>query len=164
MLKKICFCLAAAVLVISCTANQKKSAAAQTPNDGKHFGTMVTSRNAMSYDALISKMAKTDSLASKVTGKVSEVCQKKGCWMTLVSDDPAKPAMRVTFKDYAFFMPKDLSGKRVVVEGFAFVDVTSVADLRHYAEDGGKSPEEIAAITAPKREVAFEAKGVLILE
>lgn len=164
MLKKICFSIATAVMLVACGANQNNSANAQTSSDGKHFGAMIDADKAISYDDLMPKMAETDSLAIKVTGKVSEVCQKKGCWMTLVSDDPSKPAMRVTFKDYAFFMPKDLSGKRVVIDGFAFVDVTSVADLRHYAEDGGKSPEEIAAITEPKREVAFEAAGVLILD
>lgn len=137
---------------------------AQTQGDGKHFGATITADNAITYDELIPKMETTDSLAVKVTGKVKEVCQKKGCWMTLVSDQPGKPEMRVTFKDYAFFMPKDLSGKRVVVDGYAIIDVTPVDVLRHYAEDAGKSKEEIEKITEPKREVAYEAAGVIILD
>lgn len=164
MLKKISLSLFAAALLAACGADQSNTANAQTPNDGKHFGATITADGAISYDELMPKMAKTDSLAVKVTGKVKEVCQKKGCWMTLVSDQPGYPEMRVTFKDYAFFMPKDLSGQRVVIDGFAFVDVTSVDDLRHYAEDAGKTKEEIAAITQPKREVAFEAAGVLIVK
>jgi hypothetical protein len=164
MLKKICFALATAVVLSACGADQTNTANAQTSNDGKHFGAMITPDNAISYDELMPKMGSSDSLAIKITGKVKEVCQKKGCWMTLVSDQPGQPEMRVTFKDYAFFMPKDLSGKHVVIDGFAFVEVTSVDDLRHYAEDGGKSKEEIAAITEPKREVAFEAAGVVILD
>ena len=84
--------------------------------------------------------------------------------MTLVSDQPGQPEMRVTFKDYAFFMPKDLAGKHVVVDGYAYVENTPVDVLRHYAEDAGKSKEEIAAITEPKREVSFEAFGVIILD
>ncbi len=100
----------------------------------------------------------------KVTGKVMEVCQKKGCWMTIVSDQPGQPEMRVTFKDYAFFMPKDLSGKQVVVDGYAYVETTPVDVLRHYAEDAGKPKEEIAAITTPKREISFEAFGVVIVD
>lgn len=40
----------------------------------------------------------------------------------------------------------------------------SIEDQRHYAEDGGKSKEEIAAITEVKRTLAFEADGVLIPE
>lgn len=164
MLKKFCFILATGLVLVSCGADQNGSANAQTANDGKHFGATTTPEGAIAYDELMPKMASTDSLAIKVTGKVSEVCQKKGCWMTIVSDQPGQPEMRVTFKDYAFFMPKDLSGKHVVIDGFAFVDLTSVDDLRHYAEDAGKSKEEIAAITEPKREVAFEAAGVVILD
>ena len=81
----------------------------------------------------------------------------------LVPAQAGQPEMRVTFKDYAFFMPKDLTGKKVVLDGFAFVETTSVEDLRHYADDAGKPKEEIDAITEPKKEVSFEAAGVLVL-
>jgi len=42
------------------------------------------------------------------------------------------------------------------------VEETSVAELKHYAEDEGKSKKEIAEITAPKIEYKFLAHGVLI--
>ncbi|TNE55551.1 MAG: DUF4920 domain-containing protein [Bacteroidetes bacterium] len=163
LLKKFCFPFAVAALAAAAFL-PGNAALAQTATDGKHFGEVIDSKNAISYDELMGQMEQTDSLAVKVTGKVSEVCQKKGCWMTLVSEQPDKPSMRVTFKDYAFFMPKDLSGKQVVIDGYAYMDVTSVEYLRHYAEDAGKSKEEIEAITEPKRELAFEASGVLILD
>lgn len=70
--------------------------------------------------------------------------------------------MQVKFKDYAFFVPKDASGKTVFIEGVAFTDTTSVQELQHYAEDGGKSKEEIAKITEPEISVSFEAHGVII--
>jgi len=68
----------------------------------------------------------------------------------------------VRFKDYGFFMPLDSQGKQVIVEGKAFVKITPVDELQHYAEDAGKSKEEIAKITEPRKEFAFEANGVLI--
>jgi hypothetical protein len=71
-------------------------------------------------------------------------------------------SMMVRFKDYAFFVPKDASGRKTVVEGRAFREVLSVETLRHYAEDAGKSKEEIEAITAPETRLSFEANGVLI--
>lgn len=70
----------------------------------------------------------------------------------------------VRFKDYGFFMPKDIAGQEIIVNGKAYVEEMSVEDQRHYAEDGGKTAEEIAAITEPKRTLAFEADGVLIPE
>lgn len=132
--------------------------------DGKHFGEIITADNAITFDELYSKMSGVDSLPIKVAGTVGEVCQKKGCWMTFVPADPKMEPMRVTFKDYAFFMPKDLSGKKVVVDGFAYTETTSVETLRHYAEDAKKSAEEIAKITEPKTEISYEAKGVVILD
>jgi len=71
--------------------------------------------------------------------------------------------MRVTFKDYKIFVPKDLAGKEVILDGFAYADTTSVEDQRHYAEDAGKSAAEIAKITTPKKQLAFEAKGVVVM-
>lgn len=164
MLKSLLLSLCAATFVTACAQNSPSGANANTPKDGKHFGATITAENAIAYDDVMAKMNNVDSLPMKVTGKVKEVCQKKGCWMTLVSDQPGYPEMRVTFKDYAFFMPKDLSGKRVVVDGYAYVETTPVDVLRHYAEDAKKSPEEIAAIKEPKREVSFEAAGVLIVD
>ena len=156
MLKSLIFTFCCTAVLSACAQNSS--------SDGKHFGTTVTPDNAIVYDDVMAKMTATDSLPMKVTGKVKEVCQKKGCWMTLTSDKPGYPDMRVTFKDYAFFMPKNLSGKRVVVDGYAYVETTPVAVLRHYAEDAKKSKEEIEAIKEPKREVSFEAAGVLILD
>jgi hypothetical protein len=161
MLKKIIIVLAGVALLAACS---KQSTSVALPDGAQQFGAPTTADKAISYDDLVSKMAKTDSLNAKVKGKVSAVCQKKGCWMTMISDKPGQPDMRVTFKDYAFFMPKDIVGRTVVIDGFAIVETTSVADLRHYAEDDGKSPEEIAKITQPKREMAFEAKGVVLLK
>ena len=158
MLKRFLFFVSVFALLAACNRQQ-----ASQSTDNKHFGKTITAKGAMTYDELVPKMAKVDSMDAKVTGKVGEVCQKKGCWMTLTSEAGKEP-MRVTFKDYAFFMPKDLSGKRVVVEGFAYVETTAVDVLRHYAEDAGKSKEEIAAITQPKRELSFEAAGVVILD
>jgi hypothetical protein len=167
MLKKLTLGFFFAALLSACGNEQPAKTDAQNPNpadDGKHFGAVIDASNAITYDELIPKMATTDSLAVKVSGKVGEVCQKKGCWMMLVSEQPGQPEMRVTFKDYAFFMPKDLTGKRVVMDGYAIVEETPVDLLRHYAEDAGKSKEEIEKITEPKREVAYEASGVLILD
>ncbi len=95
-----------------------------------------------------------------ITGKVAGVCQAKGCWMTILLSNGEE--MTVKFKDYAFFMPKDCSGKTIIAHGKAFVKTTSVAELKHLAEDAEKTPEEIAKITKPKKEIRFEADGVVL--
>lgn len=70
--------------------------------------------------------------------------------------------MRVRFKDYGFFVPLDSEGSEAIIEGIAYRDTVPVDELRHYAEDAGKSEEEIAAITEPEVNVRFLAHGVLL--
>ena len=76
---------------------------------------------------------------------------------------PNGGVMKVRFKDYGFFVPtKGLEGRQAVLQGYAVKEKTDVATLRHYAEDAGKSKEEIEKITAPEESLSFEADGVLI--
>lgn len=100
-----------------------------------------------------------DTVPTKMRAEIVEVCSSKGCWMTLDMD--GENEVMVKFKDYGFFMPLNAEGE-VVVNGKAFVTETPVEELRHYAEDAGKSKEEVAAITEPKFEYRFEADGVLL--
>ena len=72
--------------------------------------------------------------------------------------------IKVSFKDYAFVIPIESQGKTATVEGFAKKELISVELLQHYAEDAGKTPEEIAAITEEEYIYTFEAKGVVIEE
>ena len=84
----------------------------------------------------------------------------KGCWMTIDLENGEK--MRVTFKDYGFFVPKDIAGQKVVIDGYAYNSITDVETLRHFAEDAGSPQEEIDAITEDKQEITFVANGVAI--
>jgi len=124
------------------------------------FGKKINEKSAIEASQLPAKMGDKESMNTKVTGTVESVCQAKGCWMKLKMDNGE--TMRVTFKDYGFFVPKDIAGKTVVVEGLAQKKTTPVSELRHYAEDAGKSKAEIAEITDPKDELAFVADGVIV--
>lgn len=128
------------------------------------FGDKISSEDYLSsMDALVQyqSLKKGDTINLKFASKIEEVCSKKGCWMKLPAGETEETIM-VRFKDYGFFMPLDSNGKEVIVEGKAFVKEVSVDELKHYAEDAGKSKEEIAKITEPKLELAFEANGVLM--
>ncbi|MGB1207513.1 MAG: DUF4920 domain-containing protein [Chitinophagales bacterium] len=141
--------------IISCN-NTKKA----TTQDANQFGEKIGINNAFTVNELTEKMAGKAKMNAKVEGEVTAVCQKKGCWMMLKQD--YGDDMRVTFKDYGFFMPLDISGKTIVAEGQAVADTTSVDMLRHYAEDEGLPQAEIEKITEPKIEISFVANGVVI--
>ena len=160
MLKNILFAVVAICLINSCVS---QSSMDTSGNNDHQFGEPITQKGSISYGELLKKLSAVDSVNTKVTGTVSGVCKAKGCWMTIVSADTDEE-MRVKVKDYGFFVPKDIEGKTVVFEGLAYRDVTSVADLRHLAEDVGKTKEEVEAITEPEEGYNFLASGVLLLD
>ncbi len=124
------------------------------------YGETITESGAIPATELAAKIENKEEMPAKVTGVVESVCKAAGCWMKVKTADGQ--TMRVTFKDYGFFVPKDIAGKTVVFEGVAKVKTTSVAMLKHYAEDGGKSKEEIAKITQPEKAIGFVANGVIV--
>lgn len=154
------------LLVVFWISSCKQEKAKTTATDIQKFGAEIDSTTPISVDEAIVMIGTKDSIEQLViTGTVSEVCQAKGCWMNVVSkDQPDKGEIFVEFKDYAFFMPKDIAGSTVKMAGKLYRDVTSVEDLRHYAEDEGLKPEEIEKIVSPKEELKFMAAGVEIIK
>lgn len=127
------------------------------------YGDEISSVNSLSADEMEERYQNLkigDTLEVSFKADVNEVCKAKGCWMKL--DLPGDEDVMVKFEDYGFFVPKDIDKKEVVVNGKAYVKEVSVEEQQHFAEDGGKTEEEIAAITQPKRTLSFEANGVLI--
>ena len=98
----------------------------------------------------------------QITGKVKEVCKTMGCWMTLEKADGT--SLMVKMKDHAFFLPKDLTGKTVVIEGTAGLEDVTEKKRKHLAEDAGKSKEEIAKIKGAIKELQFSASGVKVVD
>lgn len=95
----------------------------------------------------------------RAEAKVTEVCQNKGCWMILTDDERF---VRVTFKDYGFFVPKDLAGKTVIVEGIISEKILPQAQARHWAQDAGKSQAEVEKIVGDRKEWTMVAETVLV--
>ncbi|MBK6936406.1 MAG: DUF4920 domain-containing protein [Chitinophagaceae bacterium] len=131
---------------------------------GEWYGEKVSTDNALSIKDVAAKLngGSPDFEDVKVTGKVVEVCPKKGCWVKLELDNGQ--AAMVKMKDYGFFLPLAAKGKTVVIDGSVKMKTTSVAELKHYAEDAKKSQEEIDAITKPEKEVRIMAKGIVVVE
>lgn len=130
-----------------------------------NFGKEIISDDALNSNSMsqhYEAMQVGDSIDSKMKATVKEVCQAKGCWMTLNMGNGEE--VMVKFKDYGFFVPKDIAGKDVIINGKAYVSEISVDEQRHYAEDAGKAKEDIDAITIPKKTYLFEADGVLIAQ
>ncbi|MBY0415571.1 MAG: DUF4920 domain-containing protein [Bdellovibrionales bacterium] len=90
---------------------------------------------------------------------VAEVCPKKGCWMTVNGEKPTD-VVRVTFKDYGFFVPQELNGKEIAMQGRFLKHIESVEEQKHLLKDAKRPQSEIDAITKPKETLRFVATGV----
>lgn len=126
----------------------------------EYYGEEISEEGAIEVAALVDLMVDGGHKEVKLVATIEECCQKKGCWMKVDMGDGN--TMRVTFKDYGFFVPMDAAGRQVVMEGVASYEETTVEALRHYAEDAGQSAEEIEAIIEGKKELVFEANGVIL--
>jgi Domain of unknown function (DUF4920) len=171
-MKKVLFALLIMIVAVACKSNDKKNETetevveqqAAPEVAYQFFGQKFTDKDALTEEEMYEKyknMKPGDTADVKFIAKVNSVCQSKGCWMRL---DMGEEEAMIKFKDYGFFMPKDIAGDEVIVNGKAFIDEMSVEDQRHFAEDAGKSKEEIAAITTPKKTLSFTAEGVLLPE
>lgn len=125
------------------------------------FGENIENDKIIPKKELISLFENDVKFNAKFEATVVDVCQMKGCWMRLDLGNNKK--VMVNFKDYGFFVPKDITGKNVVVSGEAFKKTISVDELKHYASDRGESQEKIASIENPEIIYSLIAKGVKLL-
>ncbi|NOY48579.1 MAG: DUF4920 domain-containing protein [Chlorobi bacterium] len=163
-MKKLLILLLVVAFISSCKKEKNNNVESTQGEDIAYasFGIEIPADGAISasemYDQYLT-MKVGDTIMSKVSAKINEVCSTKGCWMKLDLGDNKEVMVR--FKDYGFFMPLNAKGD-VIINGKAFITETSVEELRHYAEDAGKSKEDIVAINMPEKTYAFEADGVLL--
>jgi hypothetical protein len=106
--------------------------------------------------ALLAKPQPHDGKTVRVEGQVRKACQKKGCWMELATGDKGA-GVRVTFKDYGFFVPVDAAGSQARVEGVVKVSELSEAMASHYEGEGAIVPR---GADGKPREVQLVATGV----
>ncbi len=132
------------LLIISCTPQPSYSS----------YGDEITSENSMSTNDFLSEVSETEE-SYKIEGVVEEVCQSKGCWLKIKNDQGQ--SIRVTFKDYGFFVPKDIAGREIILEGNASSVMLEEDMAKHYADDAGKEYDE-----SMRKEVSVVASGVLV--
>lgn len=129
-----------------------------SPEGWQVFGAGVSDGEPIDVAALLVHADQLDGTTVIMEAPVAEVCPKKGCWMTF---DAGDTQLRVTFKDYDFFVPMDIQGRTVKVEGVFEKAVIPLSEAQHYLEDEGRD-EEAAALTGPQDGYKFVATGVLL--
>lgn len=136
----------------------KEAAADAKPNAGWTLtrGEALKGAPAVKLAELLAKPQPHDGKTVRVEGQVRKACQKKGCWMELATGDKGA-GVRVTFKDYGFFVPVDAAGSQARVEGVVKVSELSEAMASHYEAEGAIVPRDG---DGKPREVQLVATGV----
>jgi hypothetical protein len=126
------------------------------PAGGVNLGAPFAVTDVVPVDTLVSDASAWSGKEVVLEGVVKEVCQKKGCWHTIATADPAVAVM-VKDKEYKIFLPKDAAGKKVHVKGTFAVEEIPEDEARHYAEDAGRDP---STIVGPQKTFALDVAGV----
>jgi hypothetical protein len=126
----------------------------------KRFGEPFTDARTVKLSDVIKDVDKYADKPVRVEGEIRDVCQNKGCWLVLTD---GKNSMRVTFKAYSFFVPKDSAGKKVVLEGLVAKETIDEEQAKHYAEES-KEKVDVSKIKGPQQVVTMIASSVEIKE
>ncbi|MCC7429640.1 DUF4920 domain-containing protein [bacterium] len=137
--------------------------AKQNPKDAKSntYGEEMKLTESHSLNEVLTKPDEFSGKHIRIDSQISSVCQAKGCWMILTEESGKE--IRVTFKDYGFFVPKDSKGKKVSVEGDFAINELSEEDAKHYASEseGKVNPD---SIQGSQKEFSLVANAVVIYE
>jgi hypothetical protein len=122
--------------------------------------TKVDQSKAISTEEMLSEMKDVSGEKQfTINAEINEVCSKAGCWINVKKPDGS--TFMVRFKDHFTIPPKTPIGTKAYLSGIAYWDTIPVDMLQHFAEDAGKSKEDIEKITEAKFELAFEADGIV---
>jgi len=153
-MKKYLFFFVAAIF--AACSDAPKAPVNSTEFYGEEFDTTAS----IHVNSLLASMNGSDSLDIVIDGVIDQTCPHAGCWLNLRLDDG--DVLKIT-TDHVFFVPLEgCEGLKARAKGKAFFEEISVEDQKHYAAEEGKSESEIAAITEPRRHLAFVATGVAI--
>ncbi|MBI1837322.1 MAG: DUF4920 domain-containing protein [Flavobacteriia bacterium] len=161
-MKGFVFCFST-VLLFSCTQRNEQKNKVVAPQSISYGEVAIDPQKAISVDEMLTCFENNGNNAVfTFKAPVSEVCSKAGCWVNI--DKGNGETFMVRFKNHFTIPVKTKVNTEAIIHGFAHADTISVKSLRHFAEDAGKSKEEIEKITEPQYEFGFQADGIMLLK
>ena len=104
-------------------------------NQWEEYGAEFTIENSIPASQLLANPEQYVDQKIRVSGTVSDVCQKMGCWMVISEEDKH---MRVTTKAHKFFVAKDGAGSNCHIEGQVVKKQANKERAEHYASEQSK--------------------------
>jgi len=141
------------------------AAPAASKLDGEVYGAGVSLTESTPVSKLLADVDAYNGKTVRVEGLVTEVCEKRGCWMNIAGDEPFQN-LRFKVQDGEITIPVSAKGKYAVAEGtISKVELSkedALAMREHEAEEQGKPVDESAPL--PTFSVKLAGKGAVIRE
>ena len=133
-------------------------------NKGKAYGKSL-SKEAVSVTVaqLVDEPESYVDKRVRVTGVVTDVCSKRGCWILIGGDDGK--TVRFKVKDGVIVFPIESKGKRADAEGIFTKFELSKEDVikrkQHHAEEKGEKFDP-ATVTGPETHYLLKGEGAVL--
>lgn len=135
--KRVCACIQSLALLFMSFSVQAEvirlSEPVESTADTETFGAPLDQAlKSVALSELVAAPEKYVEQAFLVETRVAKVCQKKGCFF--IAQDGAD-YLRVSFKDYGFFVPTDIGGRKVTLTGTLVEQEISKKQAKHLNAD-----------------------------
>lgn len=145
------FCLSALLALASCVSRPPLPA-------GKSVGLEMQPREVIRFAVIDASPQAYWHRTLLVDATVAAVCQNKGCWMQIEDQGHRAMVRWETGCGGKFAFPKDLAGRRVLIQGSFYPKEISEADARHLEEEAG------GRIRIDREGSEFNASSILVLD
>jgi len=169
----------AAALVVGCTNEEKpagtgtktahpeRSEAQQTPAQPMYtsYGEpmKLSDDQAVPVGKVLANPAAYEGKYVRLVGNVNQVCSRKGCWLEMADETSGKPMfVKFTCPVEGRLIPMAAVGKPVVVEGTVTVKEITEDQARHYKEESGATPEEVAQVKGPQKQITLASPAARV--
>ena len=155
MIKQVSAVVAASLLFVGAYAGEviRLSEPVATTDTTETFGSVLD--ESVPLVALADVGAGNVGETVRIEARVSQVCKNKGCFFIAVDGNTM---VRVSFKDYGFFVPTDVSGKTLMFVGEVTEKEMTKEEAEHLAKDMG----EASAAVAPGKTYEIVASAVRV--
>lgn len=107
-------------------------ATALSADEWTHYGAPFALTEVRTANEVLGNPAQFVDQTVLVEGKVTDVCQKAGCWMVITDDERT---MRVLMQDHAFAVDKGGTGAHCRVEGQIIAKPVDPEEVAHFASE-----------------------------
>ena len=131
---------------------------------GKAYGEPLSGKDTTKISVLLAEPDGYVGKTVRVQGVITGVCEKRGCWISLASDEEFQE-LRIKVDDGVIVFPVEAMGKKAVAEGvFTKIEMSmdqTLAYKKHHAEEHGEEFDP-AGVTEPLTYYQIKATGAVV--